>query len=64
MASNAAQTQSINIADLEVPQLAEVRRQLEEVLSPLQRPVSHPGYPLNGIPLGTQPPIKFICPTA
>ena len=53
MASNAAQTQSINIADLEVPQLAEVRRQLEEVLSPLQRPVSHPGYPLNGILLGT-----------
>lgn len=33
MASNAAaQTQQINVTDLDVPQLADVRRQLEEVL--------------------------------
>ncbi|KAK7696492.1 hypothetical protein QCA50_001149 [Cerrena zonata] len=35
MASKAAQSQSINVSDLDIPQLADVRKQLEEELSHL-----------------------------
>ena len=60
----APQPQQINVADLDIQQLADVRRQLEEVNFPLFSRVDSADsdilvctYP------GTESPYQFLCPT-
>jgi hypothetical protein len=55
----AASPQQINVADLELPQLAEVKRQLEEVSSLLDLFSISPLTP----PLGALTPHQLFCPT-
>lgn len=54
--------QQINVADLELPQLAEVKRQLEEVCS-LRSPRSGLHTDPNFDSLGAFTPDQLFCPT-
>jgi len=54
--------QQINVADLELPQLAEVKRQLEEVCSFRSPSSGHRTHP-NFDSLGAFTPDQLFCPT-
>ena len=59
-----SQPQQINVADLDIQQLSDVRRQLEEVNFPLFSLVGSADSEIHVCTHpGTKSPFQFLCPT-